>query len=410
MENGGFDVVIGNPPYSYMIPQKEQDYFSHKYKHQDYQKDLYLLFLERYGMITKTNGLLGIIISNTWLQSVTYKNIRRYLTNEFKWLTILHLPEKVFKAVVDTHVLIFERMHVFSPKNDKVRIEIKDKNGIRLWHQLKLKDIPRNGECINIVASTNVQNLYRKILVSSQPLSDYCAVYNGIKPFEKGKGNPPQTDETLRDKPFVKEGSRPGKKWSPLLRGSLINRYRNLWNNDYWILYGDWLAASRNKAIFEAPEKIMVRQTGDSIIATKIDGSFFARNNLHILLPLSSLNANYVLALLNSRLIDYCYSILNPEKGEALAEVKKQHVEQLPIRPINFSSTSDKSLHDKMVNLVSSMLSLHQKLLLSRTDQEKTILQRQIDSTDRRIDELVYELYGLTEEEIKIMEGTNEGK
>ena len=183
------------------------------------------------------------------------------------------------------------------------------------------------------------QNLFRKITANSKHLSEFYAVYNGIKPFEKGKGNPPQTEETMDTQPFVKSGQCPGKKWSPLLRGSLINRYRNLWNNDYWILYGKWLAAPRDEALFTATEKIMVRQTGDSIIATVISETFYARNNLHILLPIQkSYHLHYIVALLNSKLINYCYSVINPEKGEALAEVKAQHVEQLPIHPIDFSS------------------------------------------------------------------------
>ncbi|MBN1576520.1 MAG: N-6 DNA methylase [Chitinispirillaceae bacterium] len=405
MKNGGFDAVIGNPPYSYKINENEQEYYNSKYKCQDYQKDLYLLFFERYADLIKEKGILGVIVSNTWLQSVTYKNIRRYLMNEYRWLKILHLPEKVFKAVVDTHVLVFERRKNFIPKNEMVEIEIKEQDCIRPSHRLKLKELSRNGESINIVATRATQKLYRKILNASKPLSDFCDIYNGIKPFEKGKGMPPQTADTMRERPFVKEGARPGKKWSPLLRGSLINRYRNLWNDDYWILYGEWLAAPRDKTIFEAPEKLMVRQTGDSIIGTSIEGTFFARNNMHILLPKNgSYDLRYLLAFLNSTTMDFCYSIMNPEKGEALAEVKKQHVERLPISPIDFSAPSEKKIHDNIVSMVSSLLTLNKKLPRA-TGQGKVLIERQIESIDRRIDELVYELYGLTEEEIGIVEG-----
>jgi type I restriction-modification system DNA methylase subunit len=405
MKSGGFDAVIGNPPYSYMINEKEQEYFRSKYKFQDYQKDLYLLFLERYAYLIKECGLLGVIVSNTWLQSVTYKNIRRYLTNEYQWLKILHLPEKVFKAVVDTHVLIFERRSSYVSKNEKVNIEIMTKDGIKPWHQLKLKDIPNNGDCINVVADTAAQKVYRKIIGSSKPVSFFCDVYNGIKPFEKGKGNPPQTDITLKEQPFVKEGRRPGKAWSPLLRGSLINRYVNLWDENYWIQYGEWLAAPRDKSIFENPEKIMIRQTGDSIISTIIKGTFFARNNIHILLPKTESYAlQYILGVINSKLLNYCYSIMNPEKGEALAEIKKQHVEQFPVYPVNLSLPQEKKFYNSIIELVFSLLSLHEKVQ-KITGHEKTVIQRQIDSTDRRIDELVYKLYGLTEEEIQIVEG-----
>lgn len=104
--------------------------------------------------------------------------------------------------------------------------------------------------------------------------------------------------------------------------------------------------------------------------------------------------------------MDFVYSLINPEKDEALAEVKKQHVEQLPIRPIDFSNATDKAKHDKMVSLVEQMLDLHKQLATAKTPDGQTRLRRQIDATDRLIDRLVYELYGLTEEDIKIVEGS----
>jgi hypothetical protein len=77
----------------------------------------------------------------------------------------------------------------------------------------------------------------------------------------------------------------------------------------------------------------------------------------------------------------------------------------LPIRSINFSDKSDKTKHDKMVSLVERMLDLHKRLAAAKAPDDKTKLQRQIDATDREIDQLVYDLYGLTEEEIQIVEG-----
>ena len=405
MKGGGFDAVIGNPPYGYMIPQVEQDYFTTYYWHQDYQKDLYLLFLERYKTLMNSEGLLGVIVSNTWLQSVTLQRVRKYLTNTYKWIRILHLPDKVFRAVVDTHVLIFEKLKKEVPEKGFLDVDIRKNNEISLWHKIPLHVIPKGGEPINIVSPFESQNLFRKISDRSKKLSEICSVFNGVKPFEKGKGDPPQTEMTMKEKPFVVEGARPAKDWMPLLRGALINRYVNNWNHNYWILYGPWLAAPRDKSIFDAPIKIMVRQTGDSIIATLVEKGFIARNNIHILLPsVKDYDLRYVLGVINSKMMDFVYAIMNPEKGEALAEVKKQHVERLPIRTINFSNPADKSRHDKMVELVEQMLSLHKQLVAAKTDHDKTTLQRQIDATDKQIDRLVYELYGLTEEEIKIVE------
>ncbi len=406
IKSGGFDVVIGNPPYTYMISALQQNYFSSKYQHQDYQKDLYLLFLERYEHFLKPNGLLGIIVSNTWLQSVTLKKIRRYLTTHYLFLKILHLPERVFRAIVDTHILIFQKVGLKTIEPEFFQVEILRRGKVSLWHTLPYEKIPKNGGVINITAPVEAQNLFLRIKSKSLLLEEICKVFNGVKPFEKGKGNPPQTEQVMKEKPYVHIGVAPDSSWSPLLRGSLIQRYKNLWKQDSWILYGAWLAAPRNPAIFEEPLKIMVRQTGDSIIATIVEGGFIGRDNLHIILPKDfNYNLRYVLGIINSKLINFAYRVINPEKGEALAQVKKYHLEQLPIRPINFSNLTDKTKHDRMVALVEQMLSLHQQLETSRASQDKTLIQRQLEATDRQIDKLVYELYELTEEEIAIVEG-----
>ena len=81
------------------------------------------------------------------------------------------------------------------------------------------------------------------------------------------------------------------------------------------------------------------------------------------------------------------------------------YVAQLPIYRINFSDPADTARHARMVGLVEGMLALHKRQAEARLPQEKEMIQRQIQATDGQIDRLVYELYGLTEEEIKIVEG-----
>lgn len=406
---GGFDAVIGNPPYGYFISSDQQKYFLGCYKFQDYQKDLYLLFLERYHLILKKNAMLGVIISNTWLQSVTLRKIRQYMTHFYVWQSILHLPEKVFKATVDTHVLVFRNSEFIPDMSNPVPIFKKNSKGIVFSHKIDQRDIPNNGDSINVVGTTQDHVIYKRILLRSQPLATHFKVVNGVKPFEKGKGKPPQTEKVLKEKPYVREGAAPDRSWSPLLRGSLIHRYKLLWNNNYWIQYGEWLAAPREPAIFAAPLKIMVRQTADSIIATSVENGYIARNNLHIILPKKEGNIHlyFLLGILNSRLMDYVYSFMNPEKGEALAEVKKKHVEQLPICKVIDAEGRGANQSIRMTQLVEQMLLLHKQLPNAKTSHEKTILQRQIETTDHQIDRLVYELYDITEDEIAIVEGNS---
>ena len=97
------------------------------------------------------------------------------------------------------------------------------------------------------------------------------------------------------------------------------------------------------------------------------------------------------------------HSISSTKQG-GYFEYKPMYFSQIPIRTINSSNPSDKSYHDSIVALVDQMLSLHKQLASAKMDHDKTVIQRQIEATNRQIDQLVSELYGLTEEEIKIVE------
>lgn len=119
---------------------------------------------------------------------------------------------------------------------------------------------------------------------------------------------------------------------------------------------------------------------------------------------ISQINLKYILGLFNSRLLTYYYQKIIPEVGKTFAEVKTVNVGRLPIRTIDFSDPADVARHDHMVALVERMLDLHRRLNAARTPQDKEVLQRQIDATDRQINALVYELYGLTADEIAIVE------
>jgi adenine-specific DNA-methyltransferase len=123
----------------------------------------------------------------------------------------------------------------------------------------------------------------------------------------------------------------------------------------------------------------------------------------------NDLDLRFILALLNSSFLNWYYqTIINPEKGEALAQVKRGHLAQIPIRRINFDDAADKARHDRMVKFVEQMLSLKQQHAAAEAalSDQRHIMAEQIERTDKAIDALVYELYGLTEDEIRIVEGT----
>jgi len=117
-------------------------------------------------------------------------------------------------------------------------------------------------------------------------------------------------------------------------------------------------------------------------------------------------NDLYILGLINSELLYYLWRILFNDFKSSFPQVTIKSLSSLPIRTIDFDIPEDVAKHDKMVQLVESMLDLNKRVHADGiSTQEKKILQKQIAITDRQIDQLVYQLYDLTEEEIKIVEG-----
>jgi hypothetical protein len=121
----------------------------------------------------------------------------------------------------------------------------------------------------------------------------------------------------------------------------------------------------------------------------------------------------YLLGILNSRLAWFTIARVSIPFGTRAGEFRYrliyQYMEKIPIRPIDLSSPADVGQHAQMVNLVERMLELQRRLAAARTQVEQELCQRQIEATDRQIDALVYELYGLTEKEIRIVEGEAKG-
>ncbi len=112
----------------------------------------------------------------------------------------------------------------------------------------------------------------------------------------------------------------------------------------------------------------------------------------------------YILGLLNSKLLDWVIRQSATQMRGGYYSYESRFIRHLPIHTPNFSAPIDKERHDKMVALVKRMLDLHTKLPTAKNPNDKTRLEREIEATDRQIDQLVYELYALTEEEIKIVE------
>lgn len=165
------------------------------------------------------------------------------------------------------------------------------------------------------------------------------------------------------------------------------------------------LHRSREEKIFLKTPKVLGVITEDEIVTAIDNGSTFVTDGLYVFGVREAHDIRYVIGILNSKLFAFVYRLLALESGRVLAQVKPTILAQLPIRSINLSERTEKHLHDTLVMLVRQISESTKSIYLAKTDHEKAALQRQIDATDKQIDRLVYELYGLTEEEIKIVEG-----
>ncbi len=169
----------------------------------------------------------------------------------------------------------------------------------------------------------------------------------------------------------------------------------------------DWYAYiyPKNLAVMKAP-KILVPDIADrASFAFDEAGEYAFTSGYGITLkPAVQESPKYLLGLLNSRLLDFHLKRTSTTLRGGFFRYFTQFVEQLPIRRIDFSTKADMAAHDRMVRLVDSMLALHRQLATINSEAQRVAVQRQIEATDAEINRLVYELYGLTDEEIAIVE------
>ncbi len=399
MANGGFDVVVGNPPYGAVLDKTEKEFFYSKYDSCEYQLDTYSLFVERGLQVLKDSGLLGFIIPSTFLTMHFFKKFRKYLLDNASIKYIIKFEFPVFEeATVETTMLILQKK-----KNVDTSLSyatIKQKENF-ISSNFKINRIPQRNFYIDdygffINRSSETTKTLDKIKKSAVLLRACVKITIGIKPYQTGKGIPKQTKKTVEDRPFDSNYQK-DKSYKQYVVGKDLNRY-SIIPKDRWIKYGRWLAEPRPAAPFNRT-KILIRQTADRIIASIDEEKLLTLNNVHNLeITCKEVGYKYLLAILNSKLFRFVYTCIVPEVGRVFAEVKVVNLEKLPIRIIS------EPQQQPLIKLVDRMLSLNKSLNETKNEEEKIKIKKEIQKTDNEIDELVYKLYGITEAEKKIIE------
>ena len=406
MQAGGFDAVIGNPPYGAAFSGTIRHHLSSRFRVPVPIADSYVLFMLKSLELIRDGGVQSFIVPSPWLYMPSYFELRRRLLSDFAFKRVMVFREPVFpKATVETCVEVVSRMKADGSKFVFLEVSEDPRSLAGEAAELSQDQVHFREGALIWYTNTGVEGaLFRRIAEENPRLSKLATIVCGLTPYRKGKGSPPQTERIVAERAFD-ASCKEGETYRRYIMGRDFHRYRWAITKERWISYGDWLAEPRRKAPFDDPIKIVIRQTADLIVANIDTNQFLSLKNVHNLrITNDTLAYQYLLGVLNSKLISWWYRRLIPEKGRVFAEVKVVNLKKLPVHTIDFSNSADKARQDRMVELVETMLKLHKQLAAAKTNHEKTAIQRQIAATDKQIDQLVYELYSLTEEEIRIVE------
>lgn len=458
MDNGGFDVVIGNPPYGAELTEEQISYIKKKYTVYEYKLNSYVLFYEKAFELLKTDGLLGFITPATFTYQYYYKILRSFLGG----YTTLFIAKYFYEVFSDADIgdSVSVVMKKANNNYNSVHFTVnktKEESSVNLHEVIEYDKIFNNDGTLDL--NRSLLNI-RKFLTFGKPLNDFCQIVVGVKPYQKNKGVPKQTEDDVKLKKFT-AFEKKNDTYVNCIVGKDIGRYRFLSKPQMYLSYGKWLAEPRLNAPFFEAEKIILRQTADSIIATiDFEKKVNLNNVYNIGHATNGASLKYLLGLINSKLLNLIYQNISQEKGRNFAEVKKINLKRLPIIISEKYKTSLEDLVDKIIsntnhvtyktnmfaeflrhkfgmydnviiyNKVSQMMfseiineintelirrdlkkiSMKDELeLLALFDEYKKdvrLKEIEIMNIDNQIDSIVYSIYGLTPEEIQIVESS----
>lgn len=486
-EQGGFDVVIGNPPYVQLQSIKEIALDIEKQNYKTFEKtgDLYVLFYELGNELLKEHGLLGYITSNKWLRAKYGKSLRKYLSENANPKMLIDLGSGIFEsATVDSNILILEKLK--SNQCYMIGLDLsKEKEflGFESYAD-KIVEIDNCSAEIWTISSPIEEAIKKKVENIGRQLKDTINIYRGM---QTGNNDVFIINKQTRDM-LIQRDEKSNELIKPILQGKDLQRYVYEFNEQYLIYTNDEIKIENYYAIYDylqsykaileqkkevkenkmlwyslyRPAKKHIKEfSKEKIIFSKAskEQAFCYDDNQNFM----TLNTSYIavgenlkpiLSVLNSKLAKFVF--LNFLQGGGInGEITIQAIEKLSLP--KFEDGVEKLFEEKadtMLTLNKTLQTKKQKFLKRVTDnleidklskkleafytydfktflaelkkkkvtlslvqqdeweeyfslykKELTDLQTQIDNTDKEIDAMVYELYGLTEEEIAVVEG-----
>jgi len=391
---GGFDVVIGNPPYVRVdyIETHVKEYFKKAYLTSKGKYDLYYLFIEKSITLLKEDGTLGFIVPNKFCTSDSGFELRKIIVERNKNVFVNSVSKlNVFEKVSNYPILLFTQKSKAKIKSLKLTTteNIIDLHTDKVTLSLSNQDITKVPNCIfPINATKQALSLYFKATKNRDLVINHLEISEGFR-------IPAEHEQTKGDEHIIKQYQ--FSRYSPTTKGSYIDRdVRKKVISEESARYQNCL---KDKIII-AEDALRLEATIDTSRSLCQGGVYFATQRIT-----KALNLNYLLALLNSKLMTFLYITLfsGMHMGGGYLRFRTSFLNQLPIRTIDFNNPSEKALHDKLVFLVDRMLELHKKKNSLPPSAEREKIEREVAVTDEKINEIVYGLYGITDEERTII-------
>jgi hypothetical protein len=462
---GGFDAVIGNPPYIRIQTMKEwaplevEHYKTAYAAAEKGNYDIYVVFVERGLSLLNDRGCLGFILPHKFFNAQYGEPLRGLLSKGKNLAEVVHFGDaQVFTgATTYTCLLFLDKAGVDSCRVMKV-------DDLDVWRQEGRGTegmIPAKGITAaewNFTVGRGAY-LFEKLRRMPVKLGEVANIFVGLQTsaddvFIMNRVGETATSLILYSKALGEEWTLEKDLLFPLVSGTDVQRYKKLPDRQY-ILFpyeisgpsvelidfsrieecypktaaylsanrrklecrekgkfkdSQWYRFGRNQNIgIQNISKLCTPRLVNHLYATyDAEGRHFLDNvdvgGIVWRCAHEDQGFEYLLALLNSKLLGWYFPFVSAPFRGGWMSANRQFLSQLPIRPIDFSVPADRERHGSMVALVEEMLSLHKRLSAARAEHERTNLQRQIEATDRRIDRLVYDLYNLTEEEVRMVE------
>ncbi len=442
----GFDCVIGNPPYVRQeLLSESKDYFQKHYKTFQGTADLYVCFMEKGYNLLREGGLFSYIVANKWMRANYAKSLRDWLSKK-DIVEIIDFGDLPVFQQATTYPCIF-CIRKGEPSGKLSAVNVDDLNFSSLGEYVKDKkfDIEQGRLSVDGWHLTNTAelDLLEKIKSKGVPLEQYVEgkIFYGIK---TGFNEAFVIDEETKNR-LIAEDPKSAEIIKPFLAGRDIKRYapletgKNLiliprgWTkanggndkNAWSILSGKYPAVANYLNQYEEPclkrydkgdywwelracdyydefekEKIIYPNILKKPEFTFDEEALYTNQKCFIM----PTNNKYLLGILNSSITFFLFRQLLPKLRGDFYEPSYIYFKTFPIKQIS-DDKRDIELKDKIINSVDSMLESQKQLQSAKTDSDRKIFHQKIDAIDKQIDLLVYELYGLSEDEIKIVEG-----